>query len=188
MDTYNKFKTKHLDKLIRNLERCQRQAKFINQVDKYLLKGLVGGSTSNIPGAPCASFRFNPNKCKDANCVYIDRDRANANRGACVDGGSIAALEQEDAYRIDNESPTVPGKPLPPPAAPAAPPPPPPLPAPCDNVTCSPGKTCLQNTGECVVIPGAPKQPSTPRPEQPPPPPPPPPPERYIYKKKLIFY
>ena len=30
--------------LIRNLERCQRQAKFISQVDKYLLKGLVGGA------------------------------------------------------------------------------------------------------------------------------------------------
>jgi hypothetical protein len=50
MKSYSDFKSKQFEKLIRNLERCQRQINYIKKVDKYVYKGLVGG-TSKSPGA-----------------------------------------------------------------------------------------------------------------------------------------
>ena len=47
MESYSDFKSKQYEKLIRNLERCKRQINYMNKVDKYVHKGLVGGT-----GAP----------------------------------------------------------------------------------------------------------------------------------------
>ena len=45
MKSYSDFKSKQFEKLIRNLERCQRQINYIKKVDKHVYKGLVGGSS-----------------------------------------------------------------------------------------------------------------------------------------------
>ena len=49
MKSYSDFKSKQFEKLIRNLERCERQINYIKKVDKYVYKGLVGGAKTQLP-------------------------------------------------------------------------------------------------------------------------------------------
>ena len=47
MESYNKFNKKQYNKLIKNLEKCQRQIEYMEKIDNYVTGGLLGGALTD---------------------------------------------------------------------------------------------------------------------------------------------
>merc|ERR1711998_122840 len=66
MVNYNEFELEQYSKLLRNIERCERQIEYINKVDKYMKRGLAGGQVKTKKASPKSrkSPKASPKKAK----------------------------------------------------------------------------------------------------------------------------